>query len=96
MEVVKQRNLPAGPTEDDVMNRLLALEKKASQLIPKTWQERLDELEYMGMTTSDAQGALDVEIMEGWRPSDFKPWMLLPLGAGCSYDAMEKELGNSK
>lgn len=83
-------------SDEEIMRRLLALEKETSQLVPKTWQERLDELEKMGMTTSDAQGALDVEIMEGWRPSDFKPWMLLPLGAGCSYEAMEKELGQQK
>ena len=92
MEGVKQRNLPAGPTENDIMSRLLALEKKTSQLIPKTWQERVDELESMGMTTSDAQGAIDVEIMEGWRPSDYQPWMNLPLGADLSYEEMGKWL----
>ena len=43
----------------------------------KTWQERVNELEQEGFTTSDAQGAVDVEIMEGWRPSDYQPWMNL-------------------
>ena len=75
MEVVKQRNLPAGPTTAN-----------------KTWQERVNELEQEGLTTSDAQGAVDVEIMEGWRPSDYQPWMNLPLGAGCSYEEMGKWL----
>jgi hypothetical protein len=89
IETVNEKNLPAGPTENDVMSRLLALEKKTSQLIPKTWQERVDELESMGMTTSDAQGAIDVEIMEGWRPSDFQPWMLVPMMTTKSYDPYE-------
>ena len=75
MEVVKQRNLPAGPTTAN-----------------KTWQERVNELEQEGLTTSDAQGAVDVEIMEGWRPSDYQPWMNLPLGADLSYEDMGKWL----
>ena len=44
----------------------------------RTWEERVGELEAEGYTRSDAQGAVDVEILEGWRPSDFQPWMLLP------------------
>jgi hypothetical protein len=43
-----------------------------------TWEERVSQLEAEGFTRSDAQGAVDVEILEGWRPSDFQPWMLLP------------------
>jgi hypothetical protein len=40
--------------------------------------EMLTQLEAEGLTRSDAQGAVDVEILEGWRPTDFQPWMLLP------------------
>jgi hypothetical protein len=43
-----------------------------------TWEERVTQLENEGLTRSDAQGGVDVEILEGWRPSDFQPWMLLP------------------
>jgi hypothetical protein len=42
-----------------------------------TWEERVTQLESEGLTRSDAQGAVDVEVLEGWRPSDFQPWMLL-------------------
>lgn len=42
-----------------------------------TWEERVTQLENEGLTRSDAQGAVDVEVLEGWRPSDFQPWMLL-------------------
>jgi len=42
-----------------------------------TWEERVTQLEAEGLTRSDAQGAVDVEILKGWRPSDFQPWMLL-------------------
>ena len=45
---------------------------------PMTWEERVTQLEAEGLTRSDAQGAVDVEILEGWRPTDFQPWMLLP------------------
>lgn len=58
----------------------------------KTWEERVSELESEGLTRSDAQGTVDVEIMQGWRPSDFQPWMNLPMGAGCSYEEMGKWL----
>ena len=44
----------------------------------KTWEERVSQLEAEGYDRSDAQGAVDVEILKGWRPSDFQPWMLLP------------------
>lgn len=47
-------------------------------VMPRTWQERVSQLEAEGYTQSDAQGAVDVEILEGWRPTDFEPWMLLP------------------
>ena len=50
----------------------------ASTPANKTWEERVSELESEGLTRSDAQGAVDVEILEGWRPTDFQPWMLLP------------------
>jgi hypothetical protein len=43
----------------------------------QSWEERVSELEAEGLTRSDAQGAVDVEILEGWRPRDFQPWMLL-------------------
>lgn len=68
----------------------------ASTPANKTWQERVNELEQEGLTTSDAQGTVDVEIMQGWRPSDFQPWMNLPLGAGCSYEEMGKWLREQK
>ena len=45
---------------------------------PMTWEERVTQLEAEGLTRSDAQGSVDVEILEGWRPTDFQPWMLLP------------------
>lgn len=44
----------------------------------QSWEERVSELEAEGLTRSDAQGAVDVEILEGWRPSDFQQWMLPP------------------
>ena len=44
---------------------------------PTTWEERVTQLEQEGLTRSDAQGAVDVEILEGWRPTDFQPWMLV-------------------
>ncbi|NDG63828.1 MAG: hypothetical protein EBY29_10245 [Planctomycetes bacterium] len=44
----------------------------------QSWEERVSELEAEGLTRSDAQGAVDVEILKGWRPTDFQPWMLLP------------------
>jgi len=44
----------------------------------QSWEERVSELEAEGLTRSDAQGAVDVEILEGWRPRDFQPWMLVP------------------
>ena len=47
-----------------------------------TWEERVTQLEEQGLTRSDAQGAVDVEILEGWRPSDFQPWMLSPTPTG--------------
>lgn len=47
-------------------------------MMPQTWEERVSQLEAEGFTRSDAQGAVDVEILNGWRPSDFQPWMLLP------------------
>ena len=40
-----------------------------------TWEERVTQLEAEGMTRSDAQGVVDVEILDGWRPTDFQPWM---------------------
>lgn len=43
-----------------------------------TWEERVTQLEAVGYTRSDAQGAVDIEILEGWRPRDFQPWMLIP------------------
>ncbi len=43
-----------------------------------TWEERVTQLEAEGCDRSDAQGGVDVEILNGWRPSDFQPWMLLP------------------
>ena len=43
-----------------------------------TWEERVTQLERLGYTRSDAQGAVDIEILEGWRPTDFQPWMLPP------------------
>ncbi|NBW14080.1 MAG: hypothetical protein EBR82_39395 [Caulobacteraceae bacterium] len=47
---------------------------------PMTWEERVTQLEGEGLTRSDAQGAVDVEILEGWRPTDFQPWMLFEEG----------------
>jgi len=47
---------------------------------PTTWEERVTQLEEQGLTRSDAQGVVDAEILEGWRPSDFQPWMLLKEG----------------
>ena len=44
----------------------------------QSWEERVSELEAEGLTRSDAQGAVDVEILEGWRPRDFQPWMMPP------------------
>ena len=44
----------------------------------QSWEERVSQLEAEGLTRSDAQGAVDVEILEGWRPRDFQPWMLPP------------------
>jgi len=43
-----------------------------------TWEERVTQLEAEGFTRSDAQGAVDVEILNGWTPSDFQLWMLPP------------------
>lgn len=52
--------------------------KKNPKKSKMTWEQRVRQLEEEGLDRSDAQGVVDVEIMEGWRPSDFKPWMLPP------------------
>jgi len=58
------------------MNLLNIIKDRMGAINP-TWEERVTQLEQEGLTRSDAQGAVDVEILEGWRPTDFQPWMLV-------------------
>jgi len=65
-------------TDNEKLSAILPNGGRFFQFGAKTWEERVSELEAEGLTRSDAQGAVDVEILEGWRPRDFQPWMLLP------------------
>ncbi|NBW15162.1 MAG: hypothetical protein EBR82_44895 [Caulobacteraceae bacterium] len=64
-------------TTDQLFQIVMNDEEMERMTRPTTWEERVTQLEEQGLTRSDAQGAVDVEILEGWRPSDFQPWMLL-------------------
>jgi hypothetical protein len=64
-------------TTDQLLQLVMNDAEMERMTMPMTWEERVTQLEEEGLTRSDAQGAVDVEILEGWRPTDFQPWMLV-------------------